>query len=32
MKHKWVWLVHAASYVYIFYIYFFTDLKARECS
>ena len=32
MKHKWVWLVHVASYAYIFYTYFFTDSKKKESS
>jgi len=30
--HGWVWMMHFVSYVYIIYIYFFTDLKKKESS
>jgi hypothetical protein len=31
-NHSWVWLVHAISYSYVTYVYYFTDLKEKESS
>ena len=31
-KHKWVWVIHAISYAYITYIYYFTDAVYMEPS
>jgi hypothetical protein len=31
-KNKWVWVVHALNYPYIFYIYVYTDAAARDGS
>ena len=31
-KHSWVWAVHAVSYTYVGYVYFFTDAVSCETS
>jgi len=29
---KWVWMIHALSYSYIIYVFYFSGLKANETS
>ena len=31
-NHTWIWSVHAVSYTYVAYVYYFTDARSRERS
>jgi len=31
-RNKWVWVIHLISYLYVLYIYIFTDARYREIS
>ena len=31
-SNKWVWVIHALNYPYIFYVFYFTDARQNDVS